>query len=127
MSLLLTIKDKLQPEPENIINKDGPYCLIDESLSFIKMKLFGLLSNIEYYPNFLKFEYKDASSNEYKTIKNNNPVILNVNPNIDFTNITIYCTNIITFIEKEYQIIELYNLLKTVVMDNSKFIFIYKK
>jgi len=110
MSLLINIFDKYN---KKIINEQGPYVLIDESLSFIKFKLFGLLEGIQYYPNFLKFEYYNKKTNEYTIIKNNNPIILNITESIQNENIDLFYTNIIDVIEKDYNSVELYQLINT--------------
>lgn len=111
MSILINIINKLNQN--EIINEQLPYCLIDESLSFIKLKLFTLLEGIQYYPNFLKFEYLNDETKEYVIIKNNNPILLNIKTKINKEPTKLYCSNIIDIIEKEYNSIDLYNLIDT--------------
>lgn len=111
MSILIKIINKL--DQQEIINKPSPYCLLDESLSFIKSKLFSFTEGIQYYPNFLKFEYFDKTNEQYIPIINNNPILLNIK-NISYNEeVTLYCTNIIDIIEKDYNSIDLYNLIDT--------------
>lgn len=89
----IVIYDKITKE---IVNKNNePYILIDDNIKTIKEKLFGFLG-IQMYMGFLKLEY--IYENEYKIYNDNNE-----------NNIReLYISNIITELENEYDVGELY-------------------
>lgn len=89
----IVIYDKITKE---IVNKNNePYILIDDNIKTIKEKLFGFLG-IQMYMGFLKLEY--IYENDYKIYNDNNE-----------NNIReLYISNIITDLENEYDVGELY-------------------
>lgn len=91
--LIVTCYDKLK---NTIINVDNNPCiLIDDTIKTIKEKLF-VFGGIKMNPGFLKIEY--IENNDFKLFKNN------INSPIN----SIYISNIITELESEADVGELY-------------------